>query len=104
MTDVYADDEFGFGDEMTAEQLTEMDCIEREAFFFPIRFIVLKDNYPMLHINCCQRQKAEVYLGYNPVQNQMETYKSRLGSLALPLCGGSLRDRTFPVRVIHTPH
>ena len=37
LTDVYADDEFGFGDEeMTAEQLAEMDCIEREAnFFFP---------------------------------------------------------------------
>ena len=33
MTDVDADDEFGFGDEeMTAEQLAEMDCIEREAF------------------------------------------------------------------------
>jgi hypothetical protein len=62
LTDVYADDEFGFGDEMTAEQLTEMDCIEREAFFFPIRFIVLKDNYPMLHINCCQRQRADVVI------------------------------------------
>jgi len=34
LTDVYADDEFGFGDEMTAEQLTEMDCIERDAFVF----------------------------------------------------------------------
>jgi hypothetical protein len=35
LTDVYADDEFGFGDEeMTAEQLAEMDCIERDAFVF----------------------------------------------------------------------
>ena len=32
-------------------------------FFFSIGFIVLKENYPMLHIDCNQRQRGEVYLG-----------------------------------------